>query len=393
MKPTKSGTRWAHVSCAVWIPEVEFGNPSLKEPVTKIARIPEDRWTLQCEICEQRNGACIQCDIRNCHVSYHVTCAQRAGWKVTYKEAVPEDDPLNVLESYCKKHSKNWPPASADVNDPGEGTSADHQEPKRQPASAIVAYKLLITLSYPDLEHVFDRMNEIPTAFRRTIFYYWRTKRLAAPERSLIYDLDECQMTVERDREAEFLCRRVDSLISLRQTLEKTRTLCYMVERRERMKKQWIETAAKEFEALIGSQETPSGHQKMDTSGFLQTFALGYQFEKWKPKEKKMAELRRLIPPSPPPPVVPLKTPMILGTPRKRGRPPKSLLKSGTSSPLAVVNSPTPKRTYQKRKYRHYEGEEPKTPLIKKERKSDDQESNAQNSKRKRTPRVQYSPN
>ena len=38
MKATKSGKKWAHVSCALWIPEVDIGCVEKMEPITKISR-------------------------------------------------------------------------------------------------------------------------------------------------------------------------------------------------------------------------------------------------------------------------------------------------------------------------------------------------------------------
>ena len=40
MKSTKSGSKWAHVSCALWIPEVSIGDVEKMEPITKISCIP-----------------------------------------------------------------------------------------------------------------------------------------------------------------------------------------------------------------------------------------------------------------------------------------------------------------------------------------------------------------
>ena len=39
MKSTRSGHKWAHVSCALWIPEVSIGDVEKMEPVTKISNI------------------------------------------------------------------------------------------------------------------------------------------------------------------------------------------------------------------------------------------------------------------------------------------------------------------------------------------------------------------
>ena len=36
----RSGSKWAHVSCALWIPEVSIGCPEKMEPINKISNIP-----------------------------------------------------------------------------------------------------------------------------------------------------------------------------------------------------------------------------------------------------------------------------------------------------------------------------------------------------------------
>lgn len=42
MKPTRSLNSWCHVSCALWVPEVSFGNPVKLEPVVNINKVPRD---------------------------------------------------------------------------------------------------------------------------------------------------------------------------------------------------------------------------------------------------------------------------------------------------------------------------------------------------------------
>lgn len=129
MKCTRTGQKWAHVSCALWIPEVSIGCVERMEPITKISSIPvsfqqrkitfllsisiffcflieevivfwfcfllckillqPSRWGLVCVLCRERVGACIQCSIKTCKTAYHVTCAFKHGLEM---KAIIEDE-------------------------------------------------------------------------------------------------------------------------------------------------------------------------------------------------------------------------------------------------------------------------------------------------------------
>ena len=89
MKATKTGKLWAHVSCALWIPEVSIGCVEKMEPITKISCIPPSRWNLLCVLCKDRVGSCIQCSVKTCKVAYHVTCAFKRGLEM---RAIIEDE-------------------------------------------------------------------------------------------------------------------------------------------------------------------------------------------------------------------------------------------------------------------------------------------------------------
>ena len=50
-KQTDRPATWAHVICALWIPEVRFTNTNFFEPIDSIESIPPARWKLTCCVC------------------------------------------------------------------------------------------------------------------------------------------------------------------------------------------------------------------------------------------------------------------------------------------------------------------------------------------------------
>jgi hypothetical protein len=38
--------KWAHLLCAMWIPEVSLGNVTFQEPVQDVEKVPKTRWKL-----------------------------------------------------------------------------------------------------------------------------------------------------------------------------------------------------------------------------------------------------------------------------------------------------------------------------------------------------------
>jgi NuA3 HAT complex component NTO1 len=43
---TTSNSRWVHVLCAMWIPEVTIANMTFMEPIVDVDKVPRQRWKL-----------------------------------------------------------------------------------------------------------------------------------------------------------------------------------------------------------------------------------------------------------------------------------------------------------------------------------------------------------
>ncbi|XP_055849750.1 protein AF-10 isoform X2 [Episyrphus balteatus] len=98
---------WAHVVCALYIPEVRFGNVTTMEPII-LQLIPSERYAKTCYICQEIGkpnranvGACMQCNKFNCKQQFHVTCAQSLG--LLCEEAGNYLDNVKYC-GYCQHH-------------------------------------------------------------------------------------------------------------------------------------------------------------------------------------------------------------------------------------------------------------------------------------------------
>ncbi|CAL8069851.1 unnamed protein product [Calicophoron daubneyi] len=102
MKLADDGKRWCHVSCALWVPEVGFGDTEVMEPIVRLDEIPQARRNLVCCVCRSRSGAPIQCSNKKCSIAFHVTCGFQSNLSMR-QELVDKEVHLIAL---CPKHSR-----------------------------------------------------------------------------------------------------------------------------------------------------------------------------------------------------------------------------------------------------------------------------------------------
>ncbi|KAI9468386.1 hypothetical protein BX667DRAFT_503411 [Coemansia mojavensis] len=95
--------KWAHLLCALWIPEVGISNTVYMEPIDSIDQIPKSRWRLFCHLCHRKAGACIQCSHRQCFTAFHATCARRAHLAMTVKPDRRTGE--TVFRVFCERHT------------------------------------------------------------------------------------------------------------------------------------------------------------------------------------------------------------------------------------------------------------------------------------------------
>ncbi|KAL2778857.1 E3 ubiquitin-protein ligase Jade-2 isoform 2, partial [Daubentonia madagascariensis] len=230
LKPTRSGTKWVHVSCALWIPEVSIGCPEKMEPITKISHIPASRWALSCSLCKECTGTCIQCSMPSCVTAFHVTCAFDHGLEM--RTILADNDEVK-FKSFCQEHSDGGPrgePTSEPVEPSQAGEDLEKVTLRKQRLQQLEEdfYELV------EPAEVAERL-DLAEALVDFVYQYWKLKRKANSNQPLLTPkTDEVDNLAQQEQDV--LYRRLKLFTHLRQDLERVRNLCYMVTRRERTK-------------------------------------------------------------------------------------------------------------------------------------------------------------
>ncbi|XP_016958565.1 bromodomain-containing protein homolog [Drosophila biarmipes] len=248
-KQTDHG-QWAHVVCALWIPEVRFANTVFLEPIDSIETIPPARWRLTCYVCKEKGlGACIQCHRNSCYAAFHVTCAQQAGLYMTMDTVKDghNDSSMHVQKfAYCHSHT----PADAKLkmNVPDfEDTRHKMREARKALAKKRSTAPVVLIPTIPP-----DRVQEIATMvtmqrkkeFLDRIIAYWTLKRHYRNGVPLLRRLQSQgnnhgviqRNGIEGSPDTNELYRQLKYWQCLRQDLERARLLCELVRKREKLK-------------------------------------------------------------------------------------------------------------------------------------------------------------
>jgi hypothetical protein len=267
MKSTRTGSKWAHVSCALWIPEVSIGCVEKMEPITKISSIPQSRWSLLCVLCKERMGSCIQCSVKTCKTAYHVTCAFKHNLEM---RAIIEDESAEdgvKLRSYCQKHSLNSKKKAAEDSDSESGlgsrkstmTAEERSQARRQKMAKVEKefYKLVDVAVGAKKVQLSEELMDI-------VYKYWVLKRVAGGNKPLLPPKGEDEvLSALRGEDTER--DKMKKLVSIRQDLERVRNLAYMVSRREKISRGFVKLREQILEkqlALLADEE-PSNQMSL----------------------------------------------------------------------------------------------------------------------------------
>lgn len=255
MKSTRSGMKWAHVSCSLWIPEVGIGCVEKMEPITKISQIPPSRWALICCLCKERIGACIQCSVKTCKTAFHVTCAFKNNLEMKTILETEEEGGLK-LKAYCPKHSKKRElyQNDSEIDSPKKDQLLSGPEELSNEDKASMRGSRIAALegdfySSVNLKEVSKVLN-VDCDVVDIVFVYWKLKRKSNFDRPLLTPKQDEACLLEKQQE-DTLAARMKMFVHLRQDLERVRNLCYMVSRREKIKRQYYRIKERVFQAHV----------------------------------------------------------------------------------------------------------------------------------------------
>lgn len=247
-KQTDRPATWAHVVCALWIPEVRFANTVFLEPIDSIESIPAARWRLTCCVCKQRGaGACIQCHKSNCYAAFHVTCAQQAGLCMRMRTVQPANgEPMLVQKTaYCETHA---PPDFQPSTNPAEARRRAIAN-KKSSSAPVISIPTIPTERIREIANLAEGLPKRSQLIQRLIAY-WTLKRQNRNGVPLLRRLqsshphsrppaigDRSSPPPDGELRGE-LYRQLKYWQCLRQDLERARLLCELVRKREKLKKE-----------------------------------------------------------------------------------------------------------------------------------------------------------
>lgn len=123
-----AGNNWIHVNCAIWTPEIKFGDAKELEPAEGFGLISADRFRDTCKVCKSNKGACVPCHFGGCNARFHVGCAFQAKYKVGFDVTPIKSSRKDSASSIRLGHEVGtataaiWCPhhSVSSIHDPGE---------------------------------------------------------------------------------------------------------------------------------------------------------------------------------------------------------------------------------------------------------------------------------
>jgi NuA3 HAT complex component NTO1 len=253
---------WAHLLCAIWIPETRVANEVFMEPITGSDKIPKQRWKLKCSICGIREGACIQCTKNSCFLAFHTTCARKERFLMPMKSSQGSEP--GTLACYCEKH---LPKEQQDARLKALAQDGQMTSPSSKLSKSARAYAKTYKTGPPLVPHIIAEriLNYITkvnvrkkTEFVYMVCKYWSLKREARRGAPLLKRLHLEPWTASnagKVQTEEEKTAKLEYLKLLRRDLESVRELALQTRRRESRKLAQTESVQKVLEIALFPHE------------------------------------------------------------------------------------------------------------------------------------------
>ncbi|XP_058090295.1 uncharacterized protein LOC131236836 [Magnolia sinica] len=95
--------RWAHIMCALLVPEVFFRDSEGREGID-CSCVPTRRWEGVCYICDSKRGCVIECSEPKCSSAFHVSCGLNEELCIEYREGRTGA----IIAGFCEIHTQLW---------------------------------------------------------------------------------------------------------------------------------------------------------------------------------------------------------------------------------------------------------------------------------------------
>lgn len=263
-KQTENGS-WAHLLCALWLPETSVADLAYMEPICGVSQVPKSRFShLVCYICRERMGACIQCAHKGCFQAFHPTCARKARLCMQMDAGIAGAvyNAGTTTRVFCHRHSPH--DYTVDVESHLREAQTFSLKQKKFLASLAVKHKTIPLVKYPKWKtaqgtpaipaRIANKVKEQLKVFRianldeylSSVCRYWTLKRQQRRGAALI---KRYQIALEGQRKApssrEDLEMQALACRAQLSQLEKLQHVVAAVVDRERIKLQIVETEQK----------------------------------------------------------------------------------------------------------------------------------------------------
>ncbi|CAN0925438.1 Protein Jade-1 [Linum grandiflorum] len=106
LKPTTREGKWAHIVCALLVPEVFFEDPDGRQGIN-VSKVPKRRWQQRCYVCKSRKGCVIECSEPKCPMAFHITCGLKEDLSIEYNQGSKSKEAA-IVAGFCRTHTELW---------------------------------------------------------------------------------------------------------------------------------------------------------------------------------------------------------------------------------------------------------------------------------------------